>query len=130
MEKINTDNNIVYKINPQIYPIKLWIYIGTDILKERFSNVSKFDKNDKARVDFVHDDIENLIGFLIRFENNNALNFEIIIHEAIHVVLSAYDYLGVLIDTKNQEHFCYFSGWVAKCCEEVINDIKNKIKQL
>ena len=49
MEKINTDNNIVYKFNPQIYPIKLWIYIGADILKERFSNVSEFDKNDIIR---------------------------------------------------------------------------------
>lgn len=33
MEKINTDNNIVYKFNPQIYPIKLWIYIGADMLR-------------------------------------------------------------------------------------------------
>lgn len=130
MEKIifKKDNttNVVYKFDPQIYPRTLWIAVGTDMFKERFSHVSEFDESEDAKVDGVHDDIENLGGFLIRFESISDINFQTVIHEAIHVVLDTYSYCDVFVDTKNQEHLCYFAGWVAKCCEEVLNDIKAK----
>lgn len=120
MEKIELEKGVVYKFDPQIYPRKLWIAVGTDTFKERFSNLSNFDESENGKVDNAHDDIENLGGLFIRFASIDEMRHENITHEAIHVVLETYDYCDVSVDTKNQEHLCYFAGWVAKCCGEVL----------
>lgn len=36
-------------------------------------------------------------------------------HEATHVVLDTYDYIGDGVCTKHQESFAYQVGWVAEC---------------
>lgn len=120
MEKIELKDGVVYKFDPQIYPRKLWIAVSTALFKERFSNVLEFDESEIALTGNVHDDIDNLGGLFIRFENIDAIKFEVVTHEAIHAVLGTYDYCGVSVDTRNQEHLCYFAGWVAKCCGEVL----------
>lgn len=36
-------------------------------------------------------------------------------HEAVHVVLDTYDYIGTHVSTSEQETFAYQIGWVTEC---------------
>lgn len=120
MEKIELEKGVVYEFDPQIYPRKLWIAVGTDTFKDRFSNVSEWNDSFYAVVDDVCDDMNGNYGVLIRFTCFDSMTTSVITHESIHVALNIYDYCDVHVDTKNQEHLCYFAGWVAKCCGEVL----------
>lgn len=42
-------------------------------------------------------------------------------HEACHVVLDIYNFIGDQVDLKNQETFAYFVGWVAGCIFNTLN---------
>lgn len=62
---------------------------------------------------------EPMGGVLIRFKNKSAMTVETITHEAIHAALEVFDYVGAIVDTKNQEPFAYLCGYIARCINQV-----------
>lgn len=58
-------------------------------------------------------------GILIRFRNKKAMTTSIISHEATHAALEIFDYVGAVVDPKNQEPFTYLVGWIADCINQV-----------
>lgn len=49
--------------------------------------------------------------------NQILINFNTVSHEAAHVSLNAFDFLGEKV--MQSEPFCYLVGWVAGKCEDV-----------
>lgn len=119
-EKFTVGDNIVYMFDSQIYPRKLWISITKDTLSYRFNEISEWDESCDAIVDHAYDEIDELGGLIIRFENLDAINIPNIIHESNHVAFEIFNYCNCKLDFDNQEPFCYLAGWVSKCCEEVL----------
>lgn len=109
----------IHEFSPEIYPRKLWIAVGTDQFKDRFSGVSEWDDTADAVVDCVHDDKRNLGGVLIRFESVDAITIANVTHESNHAAMEIFSYIGATVDIKNQEPFCYLASWIAQCCDRV-----------
>lgn len=106
-----------------IYPRKLWItYNATsEELNEYFpsgdTDGNKFEELDEtvsALVELVGDKNEKA-GYLIRFENKDFMSPEIIAHEASHVALYLYNYIGANASL-DQEPFAYLMQYIVKCC--------------
>ena len=117
----------IHEFDCEIYPRKLWVAVGVpyDVIKDMFEDVAPMDENADAQVDNtrrLEPDIKG--GLLVRFENRNAMTSANITHEAAHVAMEIFAYVGAYPDPKNQEPFAYLCGWVAKC----INEVKNKKK--
>lgn len=109
----------IYTFDPVIYPRRVWIAVTNESNLEGFSGVPKMDKYADAEVSEVHDDVNNLGGVLIRFENIQAISAGNITHESNHAAIAIFDYVGAKFEYSNQEPFCYLVGWIAKCCAEV-----------
>lgn len=90
-----------------------------------FEDVAPMDDATDAQVDYTRrtkPDVKE--GILIRFENRKAMTFANITHEATHVAMGIFSYVGAYPDSENQEPFAYLCGWVAKCINEVKNNKK------
>lgn len=119
--------NQIHEFDCEIYPRKLWVAVGVPyvVIKDMFEDVAPMDENADAQVDNTRrlkPDIKG--GLLVRFENRKAMTAANITHEAAHVAMEIFAYVGAYPDPKNQEPFAYLCGWVAKC----INEVKNKKK--
>lgn len=112
----------VHEFDPQIYPRKLWIALTTENKIDDFDGISEMDKSCIAVVDHVHNNKTDKGGIMIRFSNTDKITNDIVTHEACHAAMEIIDYIGGKIDLNNQEYFCYLSGWIAKCCNEVLNE--------
>lgn len=106
-----------------IYPRKLWITCNAtpEELNEYFpsgdTDGDKFEELDEtvsALVELVGDKNEKA-GYLIRFENKDSMSPEIIAHEASHVALYLYNYIGANASL-DQEPFAYLMQYIVKCC--------------
>ena len=109
----------IHEFSPEIYPRKLWITVGTEQFKDKFSGLSEWDENADAIVDNANEDSRDLGGIFIRFKSLEKMTFETVTHESIHAALEIYNYINASVEIQNQEPFCYLAGWIAKCCEEV-----------
>lgn len=118
----------IFEFDPQIYPRKLWVSVGasTEELQEKFGkdDIKDFDDSCYADTYSVQQKEPLLGGTLIRFKELAAMTTENIAHEATHAALVIYEYIGGRIDYYNQEPFAYIVGWVAKCCDEVKNNLQ------
>lgn len=54
-------------------------------------------------------------GVLIRFQDLKAMTTETISHESTHAALEIFNYCAYLV------------GWIARCCDEVKNELQKKI---
>lgn len=61
--------------------------------------------------------------YVLAFENNT--NARIVAHEALHLVALIYEDRGILFDIENDEHQCYFIGWIVGECTKFLKT-KNK----
>lgn len=117
----------IKEFDPVIYPIKIWVCIGYDIeeLRKQFmsndytelqevENFNAFTQPVKRRKD-------NRLGIMIVFENFYAMSVKNIAHESAHAAKMIFEHIGA--DVRPHEPFEYLLGWIAGCCEEVINDI-------
>lgn len=114
----------VYEFNPQIYPRLLWIAVTTESEIEDFDKLSEMDDSCYAGVDHAHNNKTDKGGVMIRFSSIDSMTIETISHEAGHAAMDIISYIGGKIDLENQEYFCYLSGWIAKCCGEVLENEK------
>lgn len=126
MKKIK-DN--LYEFDPQIYPRLVWVCIGKDEpLKDMFDGVQPMDNYCDADVSKVYrKDIERG-GFLIRFENLDAVRCGILTHEAGHAALEIFRYIGAEVDVNNQEPFTYLLGFIGKCIGLARDEFEKTIK--
>lgn len=111
----------VHEFDPQIYPRKLWIAVSKDTFSDIFEDVSVWDESADAMTETAYDKINKKGGVLIRFENYD-IGMNQISHEAVHVAMDIFDYIGASPDLKNQEPFAYLVGWVADCCQNVLSN--------
>lgn len=112
----------LYQFSPQVYPFNLWIYVGKDVsgMVECFNNDFSYIDNSMGAtitVPYGGCKLDPCTGFLIWFINKNVIDFNTVSHEAAHVSLNAFDFLGE--EVMKSEPFCYLVGWVAGKCEEV-----------
>lgn len=118
----------IFEFNPQIYPRRLWVSVSasTEELQERFGNdyIKDFDDSYYAETCAVQQKEPLLGGVLIRFQDLKAMSLENIAHEAAHAAIEIFNYCDCRIDVENQEPFAYLVGWVAKCCDEVKNNLQ------
>ena len=118
----------IFEFDPQIYPRKLWVSVGasTEELQEKFGkdDIKDFDESYYAEAKAVQQKEPLLGGVLIRFQDLKAMTTENIAHEAVHAAIEIFDYCDCRIDVDNQEPFAYIVGWVAKCCDEVKNELQ------
>lgn len=110
----------VHEFNPQIYPRLLWIAITTEHKIEDFDKLSEMNDSCYAVVDHAYNSKTDKGGIMIRFSSVEAMTIGVITHEAGHAAMEIINYIGGKIDLDNQEYFFYLSGWIAKCCGEVL----------
>lgn len=123
MRKIR-DN--LYEFDPQIYPRLLWIGIGRERFKDVFERVPDFDEDSDANVVFARRIETKRVGFLVRFESADAINYGNVSHEAGHVALDLFHDIEATIEYRNQEPFTYLLGWIGKCIEKVKIEVEGE----
>ncbi len=118
-----SDKKCIHEFDCHVYPRKIWVSVATPLeeLNEFFE--SKYDDMDESEDATVSVNRRMnpvpMGGVLIRFKNKGAMNVETITHEAIHAALEVFDYVGAIVDTKNQEPFAYLCGYIARCINQV-----------
>lgn len=117
----------IFEFDPQIYPRKLWVSVGasTEELQEKFGkdDIKDFGESYYAETMAVQQKEPLLGGVLVRFQDLKVMTTENIAHEAAHASIEIFDYCDCRIDVDNQEPFAYLVGWIAKCCDEVKNNL-------
>lgn len=116
----------IFEFDPHIYPRKLWIAV--DVTTEDL--ITMFDEDGIENTDdcyattyIVQQKTPSFKGILIRFENIASMTTGNIAHESIHAAWDILHQIGSRADYINQEPFTYLAGWVARCCDEVKNNL-------
>lgn len=115
--------NTIHEFPCGIYPRVIWVSVGATVqsLNDLFeTKYSEMDESADAEVTGnrrLKPDIKG--GILIRFRNKKDMTTSIISHEATHAALEIFDYVGAVVDPKNQEPFTYLVGWIADCINQV-----------
>lgn len=124
-----------FSVNP--YPVKLWIYVGE---KPNLLN-NNFDRNfddDKSPGECSTiwcprggcKENERWTGAIIWFDRVDDIDMESVTHEAGHIAIDIYNYIGCEITYDNNEPFCYLTGWIAKMCEKVKSYMKGDVTNM
>lgn len=124
---------IIHEFDPQIYPRLLWVVKGGELEEIRktleFSELDEDQENGGAVTVSAYDSTNKRGGFLVWFPKASEMkNLDWIAHEASHVALGIFDYVGAAVTTEGQEPFAYLVGWVFGCMDkvrkfkEVVND--------
>lgn len=92
-----TKTKQIHEFDCEIYPRKLWVAVGVPYacIKDMFEDVEPMDKDSDAQVDNVRrlkPDVRG--GLLVRFENKQAMTVANITHEATHVAMEIFSYVG------------------------------------
>ena len=102
--------------NPQIYPLKIWIYIGNEKITMFDEDVEELENDEDAATYNVQ--TNGSVGILIVFKNKEIMTTRAIAHESTHAAIHIFDYIGAEITAAAEEPFAYLLGWIAGCCEE------------
>jgi hypothetical protein len=110
--------NVLHRFDPQIYPIKLYVYFGDDI---SWIN-NDFTTDDKTQLRASYDNNIALCHYGIYDKKGYRcilLTFiepkeNIFIHEAVHTALHILQFIGE--DNPGKESEAYLVEWVFKCC--------------
>lgn len=128
MSKLETTN--VYKFDPVVYPFKLWVTIADDVelIVRRFR---KLDGSKLSNIDgpftgyttgLIYEVRSGDLGVLVVFNPERGLKTSTIAHESSHVADKFWEEMGD--DRIPSEANAYLVGWVAECCQKVINKFK------
>ena len=109
----------IHEFDCHIYPRKIWISIGASLEElNEFFEIPYDELPDSSYADVTNNrrlKPNVAAGILIRFHKKSDMTVENIAHESLHAALEVFDYVGAIIDTKNQEPFAYLCGYIAKC---------------
>ena len=111
--------NMKYKpieYNPQIYPLKIWIYIGEEKITMFDEDIEELELDEEAATYAVQ--FKGVGGILIVFRSKDVMTMKTIAHESAHAAIHIFEYIGAEITASAEEPFAYLSGWISGCCEE------------
>lgn len=121
---MSSNKTIIHEFDPCIYPRLLWVVKGGSLEEIRktlkFPELSEEDKSGGAVTISAYDNENKRGGFLIWFPKASDIKHgDWIAHEASHVALGIFDYIGSEVTASASEPFSYLVGWVFKCVDEV-----------
>jgi hypothetical protein len=108
--------------------IKIPIYTGTIVLKvfETIEDLNEKFGDPKSPCDSTCFK-EGFFKYIIAFHKNTRLST--FVHECVHLSNMIFEYHGVKLDVKNDEHQAYFITWIFEQLQSKINE-NGKIKIL
>lgn len=116
---------IIHEFDPCIYPRLLWVVKGGTLEGIRktleFAELDEDSESDGAVTIAAYDNAKQRGGFLVWFPKAGDMtsNSYWMAHEAAHVALGIFDYIGAEAKANDSEPFSYLVGWVFKCVDEV-----------
>ena len=110
-----------------IYPRRLYVAVGLSaddvnrmFISERGMFTLDWEGSDAATFDEIRDRDTLTYGSLVVFRSKGDMTPGIMAHEAVHVMESYMDVLGIERAEKGtNEHLSYLLGWIVKCMDEV-----------
>lgn len=116
---------IIHEFDPCIYPRLLWVVKGGELdeIRKTLEFAELDEDNDACGVVTIaaYNNEEKRGGFLVWFPKPSDMtkHGDWIAHEAAHVALGIYDYVGAEAKASDSEPFAYLVGWVFKCMDTV-----------
>ena len=110
-----------------IYPRRLYVAVGLSeddvnrmFISERGMLTLDWEGSDAATFDEIRDRDTLTYGSLVVFRSKGDMTPGIMAHEAVHVMESYMDVLGIeRAERGTNEHLSYLLGWIVKCMDEV-----------
>ena len=110
-----------------IYPRRLYVAVGLSeddvnrmFISERGMFTLDWEGSDAATFDEIRDRDTLTYGSLVVFRSKGDMTPGIMAHEAVHVMESYMDVLGIeRAERGTNEHLSYLLGWIVKCMDEV-----------
>lgn len=124
----------IYEFDPCIYPRLLWVVKGGTLEGIRktleFDDIEEdFQSTGGAITISAYDNKKKKGGFLVWFPKPSDMtkHSDWMAHEASHVALGIFGYVGAQARAEESEPFAYLVGWAFKCMEEVrkYKEVKN-----
>lgn len=130
---MKNNRTIIHEFDPCIYPRLLWVVKGGSLEEIRktleFGELSEEEKSGGAITLSAYDKENERGGFLVWFPKakDMLLHGDWMAHEASHVALGIFDYIGAEVKASDSEPFAYLAGWVFKCIDTVrkYKEVKN-----
>lgn len=128
------NKTIIHEFDPCIYPRLLWVAKGGTLEEIRktleFGDIEDDFYNSGGAITIsAYDNQKKKGGFLVWFPKPSDMtkNGDWMAHEAAHVALGIFDYVGAEAKACDSEPFAYLVGWVFKCIDKVkkFKDIKD-----
>ena len=110
-----------------IYPRRLYVAVGLSeddvnrmFISERGMFTLDWEGSDAATFDEIRDRDTLTYGSLVVFRSKCDMTPGTMAHEAVHVLESYMDVLGIERAEKGtSEHLSYLLGWIVKCMDEL-----------
>ena len=110
-----------------IYPRRLYVAVGLSeddvnrmFISERGMLTLDWEGSDAATFDEIKERATLYYGSLVVFRSKGEMTPGTMAHEAVHVMESYMDVLGIERAEKGtNEHLSYLLGWIVKCMDEV-----------
>ena len=130
---MSSKKTVIHEFDPCIYPRLLWVVKGGSLEEIRktleFGELGDDEQKGGAVTISAYDNKEKKGGFLVWFPSASDMtkNSYWMAHEASHVALGIFDYVGAEAKAEESEPFAYLVGWVFKCIDKVrkYKEVKN-----
>lgn len=109
----------LHEFDLAIYPRKLWIAVSKSKFEDILDGISDFSDSYAAITETTYNKKTGKGGVLIRFASKKDMTIKHITHEATHVAMDIFSYIGAKVDLEDQECFSYLCGYIADCCDKV-----------
>lgn len=121
---MSSKKTVIHEFDPCIYPRLLWVVKGGSLEEIRKTlEFAELDTDDATGAITVaaYDNAKKKEGFLVWFPKASDMtaNSYWMAHEASHVALGIFGYVGAQAKAEESEPFAYLVGWAFKCMEEV-----------
>lgn len=123
---MSSKKTVIHEFDPCIYPRLLWVVKGGSLEEIRktleFGDIADdFQSTGGAITIAAYDNKKKKGGFLVWFPSAGDMtkNSYWMAHEASHVALGIFDYVGAEAKAEESEPFAYLVGWVFKCIDKV-----------
>lgn len=121
-----SNKTTIHEFDPCIYPRLLWVVKGGSLEEIRktleFADIEDDFYNSGGAITIsAYDNAKKKGGFLVWFPKPSDMtkNSYWMAHEATHVALGIFGYVGAEAKAEESEPFAYLVGWAFKCMEEV-----------
>lgn len=122
---MKNNKTIIHEFDPCIYPRLLWVVKGGSLEEIRktleFGELDDDEQKGGAVTISAYDNENKRGGFLVWFPKAKDMlsHGDWMAHEASHVALGIFDYIGAEAKANETEPFAYLVGWVFKCIDKV-----------